>query len=187
MRGCKKTLPLSSSMMNDVLKNSARDKAEKQLIDAYDLYADSLFRFCFFRIHNREQAKDIAQEIFTKTWDYIRKGNQIKHIKAFLYTTARHLIIDYVRKRKDESLEYLQENGFDPSLKPNQIQNLETQTAFETIQKLDKKYSEVILLRHVEGFSPKEIAEMLGETENAVSVRIHRGLTLLRELLKTKN
>lgn len=173
--------------MNDTLKNNPTDKAEKQFIDAYDLYADSLFRFCFFRIHSRDQAKDITQEIFTKTWDYIRKGNQIKHIKAFLYTTARHLIIDHVRKRKDESLERLQENGFDPSLKPNQTQNLEMQTAFEAMNNLNEKYRDVILLRHVDGFSPKEIAKMLDKSENAVSVRIHRGLILLRELLKTKN
>jgi RNA polymerase sigma-70 factor (ECF subfamily) len=173
--------------MNDTSKNIAQDKAEKQFIEAYDLYADSLFRFCFFRIHSREQAKDITQEIFTKTWDYIRKGNQIKHIKAFLYTTARHLIIDHVRKRKEQSLEYLQENGFDQSVKPSQIQDLETQTALEAIHKLDEKYRDVLLMRHIDGFSPKEIAKMLVESENAVSVRIHRGLALLREMLKTKN
>lgn len=171
--------------MNRENKNddSADHRIKQGFINAYETHADALFRFCFFRLYDREQAKDITQEIFTKTWDYIRKGNHIKNIKAFLYTTARHLIIDHARKRKETSLEQLQENGFNPGQNQTQTRDTEFQTALGAIRKLDEKYREVILLRHVEGFSPREIAKMLGETENAVSVRIHRGLHLLRKCL----
>ena len=48
---------------------------------------------------------------------------------------------------------------------------------------MDTKDKEVLLLRHVEGLDPKEIGELLGETANAVSVRIHRATKKLEERL----
>ena len=41
------------------------------------------------------------------------------------------------------------------------------------------------MLRYVDGFSPKEIADIVGESQTLVSVRIHRGLKKLRELMET--
>jgi RNA polymerase sigma factor (sigma-70 family) len=48
---------------------------------------------------------------------------------------------------------------------------------------LDKKYRDVILMRYVNDYSPKEIAEILGQSENAVSVRINRGLKKVQEMI----
>ena len=52
------------------------------------------------------------------------------------------------------------------------------------IPHLPETYREVITLRYVDGFTPKEIATMIGISENVVSVRIHRGTRKLRELCK---
>jgi len=52
------------------------------------------------------------------------------------------------------------------------------------LQKLPDAYREALSLRYIEGLSPQEIGKIVGESENAVSVRIHRGLKKLKELLQ---
>ncbi len=158
---------------------------EKEFLKAYDELSDPLFRYCYLRLFNRARAKEIMQETFTRTWEYLGKGSSIDNMKAFLYRTARNLIIDDVRRRKESSLDELAEHGFDPGRdESGQFENLiEARKAKEIFSKLDPDYRDVIVMRYVEELSPKEIGDILNETENAVSVRIHRGLKKLKELL----
>ena len=58
---------------------------------------------------------------------------------------------------------------------------LDAEKALELIEELPVVYREVIILRYVDGLGPKEISELIEETENVVSVRIHRGLKFLKE------
>ena len=71
---------------------------------AYDELSDAIFRHCWFRIGDRERAKDLMQETFTKSWQYISRGEKVDNLKAFLYRVANNLIIDEYRKKKELSL-----------------------------------------------------------------------------------
>jgi RNA polymerase sigma-70 factor, ECF subfamily len=159
----------------------------EKFIEAYDAYADAIFRHCYYRLSNHEQAKDIMQDAFMKTWNYIAKGNTVENIRAFLFKVANNLIVDYVRKKKDISLDELQEQGFDPGLDETERtqRQIDSRAILAVVEQLDQKYRDVVLMRFIDEFSPKEIAEILGEKENAVSVRIHRGLAQLRKLINT--
>jgi len=64
------------------------------------------------------------------------------------------------------------------------IDRFEGARALEALKLLPDAYKEVLILRYVDGLSPKEIAQSLDENENAVSVRVHRGLKKLKELLE---
>ena len=79
----------------------------------------------------------------------------------------------------------MQEAGFELAsqdhLKIEKI--VEGREALEMLEQLDDKYKEVIIMRYIDDLSPQEIAEVVGESENLVSVRIHRGLVRLRELV----
>ena len=100
---------------------------------------------------------------------------------------ARNLIIDERRKKKSESLDQMKELGFD--IKDTHDEQEKHEDAFdakmvlEVINGLELKYREVIMLRYVEDMSVKDIAVILKDTENNVSVKIHRGLDKLRTLL----
>ncbi len=153
---------------------------------AYDANADAIFRHCYLSIWNRERAKELMQETFMKTWEYLASGHEIQNLKAFLYRTATNLIIDHVRRRKESSLDALNEEyGFDPAA--DETPRLENVIAgkevFKILEKLEAPYRDAIIMRYVNELSPKEIAEITGETENVVSVHIHRGLKKLRNLL----
>ncbi|MDP3962934.1 MAG: RNA polymerase sigma factor [bacterium] len=159
---------------------------EQQFLQAYDAYGDAIFRHCYFRVFRRDRAKELSQEVFIRVWEYLSAGKKIENIRAFLYRVANNLIIDESRKRKEWSLDALQEEGFDPKSPVDPSRRnaiLEGKFALEKIEHLDAKYREVVIMRYIDDLQPKEIAQILGESENVVSVRIHRGVKQLREII----
>ena len=132
---------------------------------------------------DREVAKDIVQDAFFKMWETLRLGRKIENERAFLFRIASNLVIDRYRKTKEYSLDNLTEQGFDAPDDPGiPIETkIDADLAMEVLQDIPEKYREVVWLRMVEEWSVKDIAELSCETENAVSVRIHRGLKLWRK------
>ena len=158
---------------------------EKQFIAGYEAYSDAIFRHCYFRIGNRAEAYDLMQETFIRTWDYLTKGQSIDNLRAFLYRVATNLIIDRSRKHREHSLEQLMEGGFQPSaLDHEKISSaIDARAALTMINKLDETHRQVIIWRYVEDLRPKEIARLTGESENVISVRLHRAIKQLKQLL----
>lgn len=171
---------MSSSNMRKISKNQ-----EQEFISHYDTLSDALFRHCFFRVSNREVALDMVQEGFTKTWQHIARGGKIENMKAFLYKVMNNLVIDYYRKRKSASLDALLEDGFDPpSLgHENIILNAEYSEVIKVLENIPESDRDVIVSRYIDGLSVKEIAKTQNESENAVSVRLHRALEKARKIL----
>ena len=79
----------------------------------YDAYSGDIFRFCSMKVTNRELAQDLTQEVFMRYWQTIREGEKMKNERAYLYTLARNLVIDWYRKKKESSLDVLTDQGID--------------------------------------------------------------------------
>jgi RNA polymerase sigma-70 factor, ECF subfamily len=154
-------------------------------LEAYDKHADAIFKHCYFRLFNRERAKEIMQDTFLRAWEQMSKGVDIKNIKAFLYRIATNLIIDDTRKKKTNSLDLMQEQGFNPAVSDTDsiFNRLDGERVKKMIEQMDEKYATVILMRYVDDLTVKEIAEVLGVTQNVVSVRIHRGLKEIKKVV----
>lgn len=163
--------------------------AEKTTMDfthAYDTYADSLFRHCYFRISDRERAKELTQETFTKAWDSIAKGTIVDNMKAFLYRIANNLIVDEYKKRKTVSLEDMVEAGFSPEADAVNLNNiLDGKALSNCLSKVEEPYRTALIMRYIDDLTPHEIALSIGKTANVVSVHINRGLKKLRQLFPT--
>jgi len=159
-------------------------KIEADFLAAYDAYADDIFRHALIRIRDRELARDITQDAFTRTWLYLSAGKEIKHVRAFLYQVANNLIVDSTRKHKAVSLDVLaEESNFeipDDSISPP-IDTPALREALALLDDMDENYRAIITMRYIDEFGPKEIAQILGLSENIVSVRLHRGMNQLRE------
>jgi len=163
---------------------------ERMFLQAYDEYADGIFRFCMVKVSDREKALDLMHDTFTRVWEYSVKGKEIDNWKPFLFKTAHNLIIDYYRKKKTVSLDKMEEEtGFAPvdTTHTSAEVQAEYNIALRKLHQLDEQYRDPVLLRVVEGLSPKDIAETLGISENVVSVRIHRGIAKLREIANAQN
>ncbi len=156
-----------------------------QFLTVYDRYGDDIFRFCVLKVSPREVAQDITQDVFMRFWQQLRQGTAIGNDRALLYTIARNLIIDWYRKRKEQSLDMLTEEGFEFSSGDHATieQHAQVREVLAVVQDLDEPSREALTLRFVEGFSPKEIAALSGESANAVSVRINRALKKVQDHL----
>ena len=159
-----------------------QDKIRTEFIKAYDELADKLFNHCFFKVSHREAAKDLVQETFTKSWKHIASGKEVLNLKAFLYKVANNLVIDHYRRSKDVSLDALREDGFDHSINGGEeiVVAAEHSRVLSVLKKLPKAHREIIVWRFVDGLTPKDIAEISGISENAVSVRLNRAMKKLR-------
>jgi RNA polymerase sigma-70 factor, ECF subfamily len=169
---------------------------EDRFLQAFHEYGDALFRHAMLRISDRERAIDLVHDTFTKVWSYVKNGHSVEQYRPFLYKVLNNLIIDEYRKQREQSLDaLLAEEGVSEGSFPELIENttealaatLDGKQAFELVTTLPDVYREVLLLRFVDGLGPKEISELVEESENVVSVRIHRGLKMLRDIMEEKD
>lgn len=161
------------------------ESRQQQFLTAYEDYADDIFRFCLVKMRNRDEALDVMQETFTKTWQYLAHGKDIDNIRAFLYQVARHKIIDWSRRKKADSLDTMMDAGIDfGSMQSVEETNrrIDARRLIDMLDLLPEKYRDVLQLRYVDDLSVQEIAEIVGDKENTVSVRIHRGIEKLQAL-----
>ena len=162
------------------------EKQKDDFLESYNLYGDSIFRYALLKISDREKALDITQETFTRAWEYMVRGEEVLNMKALFYRIAHNLIIDEYRRKKNVSLDNLMEEGFDYG--KNEAERIEGEIdgklLMKSLDQLDEKYREALILRYINDLSVKEIAETLGESENNVSVRIHRGLEKARKIFE---
>lgn len=169
---------------------------ETRFLKAFEEYSDALFRHATLRLSDRERAIDLVHDSYTKVWAYVRSGHEIDNFRPFLYKVLNNLIIDEYRRRKELSLDALfevegvDEGSFEElseSTAEALAATIDGKQAFLVLEGLPDAYREVIILRFVDGLGPREISELIEETENVVSVRIHRGLSMLRKRIEEES
>ncbi len=156
----------------------------QRFIENYDDNADAVYRHCYFKLYDKEQATDVMQEAFLRAWEYVVKGKKVDNLRAFVFKIANNRCIDILRKKKESSLDALMEEGFDASLEDGKTieRNTDSGFALRLLKKLNLSSREIMIFRYVDDLSIKEIAEIIGETENGVSVKIHRATAELKKL-----
>jgi len=157
---------------------------EKVFVESFSEYGDAIFRFCMVKVSNVELAEDMTQEVFTRYWQYLRDGKEMINTRSFLYTIANNMAKDWYKKKKSDSLDEKMESGDvlkDKTASPEEVASY--QEVLDTIEDMEQKDKEVLLLKHVEGLDPKDIAKVLEESANTVSVRLNRATKRLQQKL----
>ncbi len=160
---------------------------EEQFIEFYREHAPKLFKYCYFRVHSKEDAEDLAGKVFMKTWDYIVQGNTVDNMRAFLYRSAHNVIVDFYKTSKKDREISMDSFGEDTVDIPDNIDiAADTETkmlvkeAMGKLEELPDAYREIIILRFINELGIKEIADATGMTENNVSVKLHRAIEKLK-------
>lgn len=154
-----------------------------EFTEIYDLYQHAIYHYCLRKCRDPELGKDLTQETFLRFFLCLQRDEKILLSRAFLYRIAHNLIIDYVRKKKEASLDQLVENGFEPSIDhwEQSYSRLDSDKPIKMLMNLQRPYRKVLHQRFILGLPPAEIAKLSGEeSSNAISVRIFRGLKALR-------
>lgn len=147
---------------------------------AVDKFSDNIFRFALKHLKNEMSAKDIVQETFTKVWV---KHEEVAYekVKSYLFTTAYHAIVDWVKKEGRngdfEKVEHTASTEFSISFDLQKILN-------EALDRLPEIQKTVVLLRDYEGYNYAEIAEITNLNESQVKVYIFRARQTLKEYIK---
>lgn len=147
---------------------------------AIDEYSDNIYRFALKHLKNEMSAKDIVQETFTKVW--IKHAEvSFEKVKSYLFTTAYHAIVDWVRKEgRNGDFEKVQNTAsseFSIAFDLKAVLN-------EALDRLPEIQKTVVLLRDYEGYNYAEIAEITTLNESQVKVYIFRARQTLKEYIK---
>ncbi|REJ80520.1 MAG: RNA polymerase sigma factor [Bacteroidetes bacterium] len=145
--------------------------------DCVDQHADALYRFILKNIKDEDDARDIVQDAFEKMWKNIEMIEGTKS-KSYLFTTAYHTMIDFIRKRKriSDYTEVTEESLFHTE----QYSDLK-QVLNNALNLLPDSQKAVITLRDYEGYSYEEIAEITGLSLSQVKVYIYRARVFLKQ------
>lgn len=173
-----------------------REAAYRELISRYQRPVYSLI---FRMVRNRELAEDLAQDTFVKVLNAIESYRPEYKFSSWIFKIANNAAIDHLRRRSldtlsldgsphaenSEAIEATTLQVSDSAESPlDEVANRELGTSIETaIASLRPEYRSCILLRHVEGRSYEEIAEILDLPLGTVKTYIHRARNELRILL----
>ena len=151
-----------------------------------------LFRLALRITQNRADAEDVVQETMMKVWNRRGEWQQIENMEAFCLTVCRNISLDKLR-RMDRQVLSLEDTppeagGYDPidhshSANPEQqaVQRDRLQQVRRIISQLPEKQRSCMQLRDIEGKSYRDIATILGITEQQVKVNIFRARQTVKE------
>jgi len=144
-----------------------------------DEHADGLYRFILKNLRDEHSAQDVVQDAFEKLWVNHGKLDGGK-AKSYLFTTAYHTMIDYIRKQKHSDsrdvLPEMDDGNYQGYSDLEEILN-------SALEKLNEVQRSVILLRDYEGYSYQEIGEITGLNESQVKVYIYRARMFLKSYI----
>ena len=157
-------------------------------------YQHRLLRYLLHLTANRDLAEDFFQETWIRVLERGRQYDGRHEFSAWLFTIARNLVVDYLRRKKPSSLDSLlgdDETGrFEipatgiPTALELTLQHEQNEQISAGMQHLPAKYREALVLRFQEGMAIEEIASVVGVPVGTVKSRIYRGLTGLEPWVK---
>jgi RNA polymerase sigma-70 factor (ECF subfamily) len=157
-------------------------------------HRDRVFSHAYYFLRNREDAEDVAQEVFVKLWEN-RNAVELQKVEAWLMRVVHNRCIDCHRRRsriqdREETggngqWESRSDGGGAESDPERELDLSETQeTLLAAMQNLPPAVRSMLLMHYFEDLGFEKIAGIMGLTENAVKVAVHRGRKKLKALLE---
>ena len=144
-----------------------------------------LYRLALRITMNREEAEDIVQDTLIKVWNKRDDWDNIESIEAFSLTICRNLALDRMKRaeRQNASLDENQTERPDRARTPLELmeQRDRVETVRRLVDSLPEKQRSCMQLRDFEGKSYRDIANILGITEEQVKVNIFRARQTIKQ------
>jgi RNA polymerase sigma-70 factor (ECF subfamily) len=153
----------------------------KEYNRSVDEYSDSVYRFIRGNLKDEDRANDIVQDSYEKLWRHVAEIDY-PVVKSWLFTTAYHNMIDIIRKEKKTTT--LEESHLQEMIYESHYSDL-NEILHEALERLPEQQKSAVLLRDYEGYSYKEIGEVMGLSEAQVKINIYRGRLSLKNYIGT--
>lgn len=163
-------------------------------------HSQAIYRFALRLLASQEDAHDITQETFIKAWKNLKKFDTSRNFKTWIFSIARNLVIDKLRKKKSISFSELDknisedENSFDANIPDDQLlpheifeQNENIALVKNALESISFDQKTVVLLHHGEEMTFEEISEILNKPMNTVKSQYRRGLISLKKFIESQD
>jgi RNA polymerase sigma-70 factor (ECF subfamily) len=146
----------------------------------YLRYADNVYGYVCSIVRDEHEAEDVTQQIFAKLLTALQRYEpRSVPFSAWILRIAHNAAIDHMRSRRAVPCEEVRS----PELEDIDLSRERARDLQSALDKLPREQRDVIVMRFVMGLSPKEIAERIDRSEDAVHGLQHRGRTTLRREL----
>jgi RNA polymerase sigma-70 factor (ECF subfamily) len=176
-----------------VLVGQAQAGDSDAFAQIYHRYLDTVFRFVYFRVGNRQVAEDLTAETFLRALRRIGSVTwQGRDLGAWLVTIARNLVADYFKSGRYRfevstgeviDADDAQERGPEGSPEAAVVDHITNVALLSAVQRLNPEQRECIVLRFLQGFSVAETAHVMGKNEGAIKALQYRAVRALHRLL----
>jgi RNA polymerase sigma-70 factor (ECF subfamily) len=147
----------------------------------YVRFADDVCSFVRGIVRDSHEAEDVTQNVFTKLMTAIRRYEERDvPFAAWILTVSRNVALDHVRARRQIPVEEVRTS--DEGHEHTGVER--AQCLREALCRLPVEQREVLVLRHIAGLSPSEIASRLGKSESSIHGLHHRGRGALQAALR---
>jgi len=176
-----------------------KDRDERAFTELIELQGDRVFNVCFRLLGNREEAEDMAQEVFINAFKYIDSFAGDSKLSTWLYIIAKNVSKNRIKRlvvRHDRSkAEFDEQIGRNaaaaavtapsqPKRPDEHVEGLELEKIMQqAIAELDEDHRILIVLRDIEELSYEEIAAITELAEGTIKSRLHRARLALRKMM----
>ncbi len=148
-------------------------------------YERQVYRICYRFVENREDAMDLAQDVFIKAFEHLATFRRESSLKTWLYRIAMNHCINHVKKHSQEFVEVTEYTGSAHSSIQSQLEDREQRDAFRRMVKLlPPKQKAILEMRINDQLSYEEIAKMSGRSISTIKASVFFALEKLRKLVK---
>ncbi len=140
----------------------------------YYKYARNIYDYFWYRIDRQKDiCEDLMQETFLRAFQHLPKFRMRGYsYLSYLKTIAHNLLVNYYRKPKELSFDELGE--VPAEITKNIDQKLEAEKLWKAVQKLSRHSKDALLMRYQDEMPIKDIARVMGKSENAVKLLLSR-------------
>lgn len=172
----------SEELSDDDLIRGCRENSRKIQEMLYRRYAKTMFNICLLYENDRDKAKDILQEAFIKIFRNIGNFNRNGSLKGWMRKIVTNTAIDHYRKNYGEAQFIPIENIIPPFSDEESVNSiLNTKDIISQVNRLPDGAKMIFQLFAIEGYSHKEIAELLNISEGTSKSQTNRAKQLLRQ------
>jgi RNA polymerase sigma-70 factor (ECF subfamily) len=144
-----------------------------------------IYRVCYRFVNNREDAMELAQDVFIKAFEHLGNFRRESSLKTWLYRIAMNHCINHVAKHSQEFVEISEYAGSVRASVQSQLEDREEREYFRRlVQRLPPKQKAILELRINDQLSYEEIANICGRSVSTVKASVFFALERLRKLVK---
>ena len=175
---------LSSLSDAQILTQSQNDK--KAFAVLYERYVKKIYNFFYYRTFKQADSEDLTSQTFEKALVKIESLYPDSNFKAWIFTVARNILIDYYRKQKEEvDIENVNLN-YEPNFLEQLHEKEKITAVIDGLRQCNELEQEVLLLKYQQDLTSAEIGEVCGKSEGAVKQIIHRAIEKIRTKYRFK-